>query len=194
MKNKRNIIILILSLILGAVAVITGIKLYQLRQESIAPTKPKAVTEKCTLEFTVSAPTLTPTATPIPECWSICSIDTDCPEELSCQITDEETNTKRCVNPECPQEEDCQCPSPTATPTLTPTLTPTSTPTSTSAPGEPTATPTQKITTQPTTSPISQELTTTPPTELPPAGNTLPTIGIIVGGIILGILGLLLAL
>ena len=150
-NKKRNIIILASTFILGIIAIITGIKLYQLRQESIAPTEPKAISEECTLEFTVSA--LTPTTTL------------------------------------------------TATPTATPTgiLTPTATlipPTSTPAPGEPTATPTQEITIQPTISPIAQGPTTTPipPTELPSAGSTLPTVGIIAGGIILGILGLLLAL
>ena len=135
--NKKNIIIISVSLILGAAAIVTGVKLYQLRQESIAPTEPKAISERCTLEFTVSVPTTTPTSTP----------------------------------------------SATPTGTLTPTTTPTGTitpttsvpPTSTPAPGEPTT-------------------IAAPPTELPSAGSTLPTIGIIVGGTILGILGLLLAL
>lgn len=128
--NKKNIIIISVSLILGAAAIVTGVKLYQLRQESIAPTEPKAISERCTLEFTVSVSTPTPTP-----------------------------------------------PTGTLTPTPTGTITPTTSvpPTSTPAPGEPTT-------------------IAAPPTELPSAGSTLPTIGIIVGGTILGILGLLLAL
>ena len=146
--NKRNIALIISSLVLSVIAVVTGIKLYQLRQQSIAPTKPKAVTEKCTLEFTVSIPTPTPTLTVTP----------------TGTITPTLTGTPT--------------PTPTLTVTPTGTLTPTVTstpPTSTPAPGEPTVTP-------------------APPTELPSAGGILPTIGIIVGGTILGILGLLLAL
>ena len=154
--NKKNIIIISISLILGAAAIITGIKLYQLRQESIAPTEPKAISEECTLEFTVSALTPTPTATP--------------------SATPTGTLTPTAT------------PTGTLTPTATPTgtLTPTTTPTGTIAP-------TVTGTIAPTTTP-TDALTSIPPTELPSAGSTLPTIGIIVGGTILGILGLLLAL
>jgi len=148
--NKKNIIIIGTSLILGLVAIIAGFKLYQLRQESIAPTEPGAVSEKCTLEFTVSIPSLTPTLTPTP----------------TGTLTPTPTGTL----------------TPTPTGTLTPT--PTTAPTNTPAADEPTSTPAPS---EPTTTPA-------PPTELPSAGGILPTIGTIVGGVILGILGLLLAL
>ena len=142
--NKKNIVIISVSLILGAAAIVTGVKLYQLRQESIAPTEPKAISERCTLEFTVSVSTPTPTP-----------------------------------------------PTGTLTPTPTGTITPTTTPTVT-----PTGTITPTTSVPPTSTPAPGEPTTiaAPPTELPSAGSTLPTIGIIVGGTILGILGLLLAL
>jgi len=156
--NKKNIIIIGTSLILGLVAIIAGFKLYQLRQESIAPTEPGAVSEKCTLEFTVSIPSLTPTLTPTP----------------TGTLTPTPTGTL----------------TPTPTGTLTPTPTGTLTPTPTTAP---TNTPAAD---EPTSTPAPSEPTTTPapPTELPSAGGILPTIGTIVGGVILGILGLLLAL
>lgn len=74
MKNKiATIGIIIATLILAGVAVFTAVRLYQLRQQAVAPTaptsKPKAqeVPIACTLlTFTLGAtPTPTPTATPI---------------------------------------------------------------------------------------------------------------------------------
>lgn len=80
--RKRIITILILAatIILAGVAVFTAIRLYQLRQEAVAPTAPTsrpraAAPQKCTeLAFTVSAaeespspsPEASPTATPTP--------------------------------------------------------------------------------------------------------------------------------
>jgi len=172
--NKKNIIIISISLILGAAAIITGIKLYQLRQESIAPTEPKAISEECTLEFTVSALTPTPTATP------------------SATPTGTLTPTATPTGTLTPTATPTGTLTPTATPTGT--LTPTTTPTGTIAPTVTgTIAPTVTGTIAPTTTP-TDALTSIPPTELPSAGSTLPTIGIIVGGTILGILGLLLAL
>ena len=186
---KKNLILIIATIVLGAVAIFTGVKIYQLREEPVAPTQPKGVTEQCRLVLDIPAPTSTPTATPtptpIPECWQICVNDDNCPQDLVCQAVNEE---KRCVNPECPEEKNCQCPAPTATPTPTLTPTPTSIP--------PTTTPQPTTAPQPTRAPLAQAPTTTPtpPTELPEAGSLWPTIGVTIGGIILGIIGLLLAL
>ncbi len=73
MKKKRivTILIVIATLALAGVAVFTAIRLYQLRQEPVAPTaptsQPQAATtaESCTaLAFTLTTPTDSPTATP----------------------------------------------------------------------------------------------------------------------------------
>ena len=73
MKNKiATIGIIIATLVLAGVAVFTAVRLYQLRQEAVAPTaptsKPKAqeTPKACTsLAFNLSGtPTPTPTATP----------------------------------------------------------------------------------------------------------------------------------
>jgi len=72
-----------------------------------------------------------------------------------------------CRNRDCINETDCSCPGPTATPTPGPTSTP-----------GPNATPT------PTTTVLAQ-VTPTPVVELPKAGFALPTLGAIIGGILL---------
>jgi cytoskeletal protein RodZ len=106
MNKKRivTILIVIATIALAGVAVFTAIRLYQLRQESVAPTAPTSEPEAaapvgCTaLTFTLTTPSPTgsPTATP-----------TESPT---------------------PSE------SPTATPTESPTATPTATATATSSP------------------------------------------------------------
>lgn len=77
--NKKKIVtvlIVIATVILAGVAVFTAIRLYQLRQEAVAPTAPTEpeaaapVTEECTqLAFTIGeepTPTPTPTGTVTP--------------------------------------------------------------------------------------------------------------------------------
>ena len=72
MKKKRivTILIVIATIALAGVAVYTAIRLYQLRQESVAPTAPTSEPEaaapvSCTaLTFTLTTPTGSPTATP----------------------------------------------------------------------------------------------------------------------------------
>jgi len=203
---KKNLILVIAVLLLGAVAIFTGVKIYQTREEPVTPTQPKGVTEECRLVLEINVPTLTPTLTPepttpltptptptpIPECWQTCLTSNDCPQDLNCQTIE---GQKRCVNAKCPGEEDCQCPAPTSTPTPTATLKPTSTPTTTPFPTA-TLTPLPvTVTTQPTSAPLAQSptATPTPPTELPEAGSFWPTLGVTIGGIILGIIGLFLA-
>lgn len=92
-------------------------------------------------------------------------------------------------------------PTPTGTVTPTPTNTPTPTPTGTVTPA-PTATPTPTVTPGPTSTPTltptpEPGVTTTPtptPVELPEAGISLPTIGTLLGGLLLVILSVILAL
>ncbi|MBU0998507.1 hypothetical protein KJ570_03200 [Patescibacteria group bacterium] len=108
LKSKFGTILIILStLVLAGIAVFTAIRLYNLRQEAVAPTAPTskpaaAETKSCdllTLNLTTPTPTGTPTPTP-----------TDTP-------TPTPTGTSTAT--------------PTGTPTPTPTGTSTATPTST---------------------------------------------------------------
>lgn len=74
--NKKKIVtilIIIATVILAGVAVFTAVRLYQLRQEAVAPTAPEepeaAAPESCTaLTFTITqeSPTPTPTESPTP--------------------------------------------------------------------------------------------------------------------------------
>ena len=185
-KNLGLILVFIATIILAAIAVITAIKLYQVGQKPVAPTapesKPKAVepTENpvvCQLTFNISTPTATPTetptttptatptptptptptSTPSPECYENCETDSACPGDLVC-------SDNKCVNPECPEEEDCTCPTPTKTPTPTPTQI------------------TEGSTPEPTAIPIA----------VPKAGVISPTLLSALGGAILLLIGLLL--
>lgn len=50
---------------------------------------------------------LSPSPATLPECWSPCTGDDQCPNTLRCIQT---AGTLRCVNPYCPEESDCVCP------------------------------------------------------------------------------------
>jgi len=189
MKKIKNIILVLGILAAAGVAVILAQKLYNLRDQQIAPTAPgKAEAEdtaapQCKLVFVVATPTPGPTDTPtptpttVPECYSECEFDQDCPENLNCE---EVRGAMKCANSECPEESSCNCPEPTPTPTNTPV--PTNTPTPGTGGGEPT--PTTYYSEEPTPTRI----------ELPRAGAAENTIfALLFGGITLG-LGLLLAL
>ena len=66
-KNWYLILIAFTTVILGIVAVVTAIRLYQLSREPVAPTAPKpapAVAPQCILTFNIATPTSTPTPTP----------------------------------------------------------------------------------------------------------------------------------
>lgn len=112
MKKTRNIILVLGILVAAGVAVILAQKLYDLKDQQIAPNAPpKAEAEdtaapQCKLVFVVATPTPGPTNTPVPECYSECEFDQDCPEDLNCE---ESGGAMRCVNSECPQEKDCDC-------------------------------------------------------------------------------------
>jgi len=103
-------------------------------------------------------------------CNQSCTVNSDCVEGLIC-------SGGSCRNPSCTPETDCVCPTSTPTGTSTPTATATPTGTSTKTP---TATET------PTTT-VSQA-------QLPEAGISLPTLAAFGGGLIMVLLGVLLAL
>jgi len=198
MKNKVvTIIIIIATIILAGVAIFTAIRLYQLRQEAVAPTAPEqpaAATptppeyEACTtLTFTIS--------TPAPGvCNTTCSINSDCDSNYCYTVTCPpgenciDVVQKYCRNSDCPTDTDCVCSGATATPTATPTPTGTATAT----PGA-TTTPSSSATASPTGTAVARA-TATPQGELPEAGTTLPTIFGIGAGVILLIISIALAL
>jgi cytoskeletal protein RodZ len=106
MKNFFNnkivtVVILLATLVLAGIAIFTAIRLYQLRQQAVAPTAPESKPQAAApvscqaLTFTLETPTPTPSGTPT--------------------VTPTGTPTE----------------TPTSTPTATPTSTATATPTST---------------------------------------------------------------
>ena len=48
-----------------------------------------------------------PTPTPLPGCWGVCTVDTNCPQNTTPPLV---CPGGRCVNPNCPTEQDCTCP------------------------------------------------------------------------------------
>lgn len=201
-QNWRLILIVFITLVLGAIAIITAYRLYQMRREPVAPTAPApapAAEEACTMYFSVSTPTPA-----VAGCYETCSGFSPCEEGLVCgtdwcppgEIC---LQVLKCYNPDCPYEETCVCgptPTATATPTGTATPTPTTAPTATPTPTSPVVaspTPTSAFVVTPTPTSIAVA-TPTPVVELPEAGFTLPTIGIAAGGLLLFALSLLLLL
>lgn len=167
MKNRFVTIgIIVATLILAGVAVFTAIRLYQSRNEAVAPnvpsSKPAAANPNCTLTFSfaigptasptatgtatatataTSTATASPTATANPQCNTSCSSNSDCPSQYICYKTSGAT-TGNCRNAQCLTETDCLCAVATSTPTATSTATTagkTATPTSTSQPSLPDA-------------------------------------------------------
>lgn len=122
-------------------------------------------------EDSTCSASLTVEEAPPPACWETCTTSADCSEDLVCQDVE---GVDRCVNSDCPEEEDCVCPAPSPTPSPTPTPTPSLTPT-----------PSPGISPSPEASPTAE-------VELPEAGIILPTILATLGGIVLILLGLLL--
>lgn len=175
--KKWQVIFLVGStIILGIVAVISGYRLYQLRDEKITPTAPEevpAVTEQCTLTFTIPSPT--PTETPIPTA-------TPTPPEGDCQM-------RICFL------------IPTLTPTETPvpTVEPTETPMPTEEPvptDEPVPTVEPQPTAEPTSTPVPEEVVRVEPTptsvQLPQVGVDFPSLMMIIIGSIISLTGLLI--
>ena len=170
--SKQAVKITILSILvagLAAVAVVTALQLRKLGTTPIAPTAqvPSLAAEKvCEVDLTVGA-TPTPTPTPPASCQETCSSSADCSGSMVCV-------GNKCVNAACPSDTDCVCSTPTPTPT------PSGSPTPTPIPTVPGATPTPAPASVP---------------QLPEAGITLPTWGILGAGgvsLLLGILAILL--
>ena len=156
-KNKFTIIgIILTTVILAGVAIFTAMRLYQTRQTAVAPNVPSSrpaaqevPANTCSLSFTLTIQTSTPTATPIktvtptatatatavPECNSSCSTCSDCPSGLTCYKPNGST-AGNCRNASCTTASNCFCATstPTATATATSTSIATVTPTATSAP------------------------------------------------------------
>lgn len=161
-------LIIVVTLVLAGIAVFTAYRLYELRQQPVAPNVPSSmpkaqedttganVAPNCHKVYTVTTidrPTPTPvvvscnvncnlTVTPQIRCETglVCEPPTIDAEDGISGIS--EGVGGLCRNPDCPEETDCVCPgNPTATPTTNPTITPTPTPTSTTRPTA-TATPT----------------------------------------------------
>ena len=151
MKNKiATIGIIIATVILAGVAVFTAVRLYQLRQEAVAPTaptsKPKAQEAPIScraLSFVLGAtstptptptgsPTATPTstATPTPTATPTNppgepnSCGGTCGSNYNCQ-SGLFCYSGFCRNPSCPTQTSCSCPGGTSTPRVTATPAPT---------------------------------------------------------------------
>jgi len=108
MNKKRivTILIVIATIALAGVAVFTAIRLYQLRQEPVAPTAPTSEPEAAA-PVSCTALTFTLTTPEGPSCYETCTeTPDDCPSGLECQTIDSEL---LCVDPDCPEEEDCAC-------------------------------------------------------------------------------------
>lgn len=58
---------------------------------------------------TPTTPPPTPTLPPPPGCWGVCIKDSECPQNTTPPLVCP-GGTKRCVNPNCPTEQDCTCP------------------------------------------------------------------------------------
>ncbi len=122
-KNLATILILGATLILAGIAVFTAIRLYQLRQQPVAPTAPTSKPEAAApvacqaLTFTLAVATPTPTPTPLPGCYGTCTTagsQSNCPSGMTCQTIG---GNNICVNPSCASNSNCVCATPTPTPT-----------------------------------------------------------------------------
>jgi hypothetical protein len=154
LNNMKNIfkgklgtvIILTFTVILAGVAIFTALRLYQLRQQPVAPNVPSSIPmaqevapETCALTFTISSgsPTPTPTGTPIETPTPTPTTTPDGSPTPTPAATPNSCNgtcgsnyncgsglfcsSGFCRNPSCPTETDCVCG--TATPTATPVRT-----------------------------------------------------------------------
>ncbi|MBL7036347.1 hypothetical protein ISR94_00675 [Candidatus Microgenomates bacterium] len=147
MKKSKisTILIIIATIVLAGVAIFTATRLYNLRNQAVAPNAPTSrpaaqEVSSCSLSFTISVSTSSPTATstssssptatatatstasstptasPNPQCNYSCTSNVDCPSDLICYIPSGDT-TGNCRNTQCTAETDCSCPqTSTATP------------------------------------------------------------------------------
>lgn len=146
MKGKvATTIIVLATFVLAGVAIFTAIRLYQLRQQPVAPNVPSSIPKaaevtSCTLSFTLNVeetatpsgtPTATPSGTPVaspPEsagpsatpntCGGTCGSNSNCQSSYVCY-------QGFCRNPSCTGDTDCVCngtPGPTASGSATPAV------------------------------------------------------------------------
>lgn len=149
-KNWVTVLIVLATLVLAGIAIFTALRLYQLRQQPVAPTAPSSKpaaagpSTQCTTSFTLGvvpsgtaspSPTGTataspsgtaspsPTGTPTPplSCGDACSSNADCTNNMVC-------SNGLCRNPSCLSATNCICATATPTPTATPSGTATAAP------------------------------------------------------------------
>lgn len=138
MKKSKlaTILIVIFTLLLAGVAVFTAMRLYNTRNQAVAPNAPSSkpaaqentnqLSNACQVSFTIDLST----PTPVPECNSTCTTDSQCPTSMECYIESGKT-TGSCRSSLCLTESSCVCPTATATATATSTATATATSTAT---------------------------------------------------------------
>lgn len=135
MKKTLLIIILSIGIVgLGVVAYLTATQLSKIGTTPIAPTageEAAAGQNPCVTTFTVTeapqpsppvspspSPSVSPSPSPAPVgCGNACTVDNDCTGTLVCE-------GNKCVNPVCTAETDCVCPvaSPSPSPSPSPEL------------------------------------------------------------------------
>src|SRR5258708_34309911 len=133
-KILKTLIIVFPIYVLAAIAIFTSIRLYQTRQNAVAPNAPSSRPAAAslppvscqTLAFTISTPTptptgtatatptATPTPTPVAQCGTTCTTNSDCPTSMVCYVG-------VCRNPSCTTDSSCLCATATPTPTVPPT-------------------------------------------------------------------------
>lgn len=197
-KNWYVILIGLATVILGAIAVMTALRLYQAGKNPVAPNAPESKpaaqtlptatptpTNPCLLTFNLNIPTgtLTPTPTKNPSVTPTPTTNPSVTPTVTSTITPTPTPLASCYHT-CTNDNDCEG-------TLTcQTVAGSKKCVKTQCPDEldclcPV---TQNIT--PTPRPV---VTTTPEETLPDAGTDLPTLGLFAGGLILILIPLLLA-
>ena len=184
-QNLVSFLTIFATVILAAVAIFTAIRLYQLRQQAVAPTAP----EEPAAEEIAPTPTASPTPTPaveLPAAAEECTVTFEIGgPPPTATPTPTATNTPTPTATSTPAATATPTPTATSTPVPTATATPTPTPTPTGAPtATPTPTPTQAL----------AQATPTEAPELPDVGIPFPTLLAVLAGFLLIFISLLLAL
>ena len=113
-KKKKTIVLVIVTLVtiaLGAIAVLTSLELRERATVPVAPNAPESqplaqdIGNSCTGDFTVQSSV----------CGGWCDDDADCGDDLTCFVETGEPsidNPGVCRNPACEEEATCTCPTP----------------------------------------------------------------------------------
>ena len=125
---KISPVVLLVVTVLLAILAVGGAYLLLRSRNQFVPQKSAAADREleCVLSFTVES-IVTPTVTPIPGCDTVCTVNGDCPTDLTC-------SSGKCRKAECTGDADCVCATPTSTATATPTGSVTATVTTTGEP------------------------------------------------------------